>query len=139
MNARLYLILSLLLLSVQYSRSQFLDYIPLEHKNNSYEDVTKEAREFEEYVRRRELELERKLEYDRRAEITRRAAQPVVINEELVTATGLNISQEKEVTAKIKVTWTDGRMLHLPEWETCFQMVMAKISQDFECGKYMNI
>lgn len=39
-------------------------------------DVTKEAREFEEYVRRRELELERKLEYDRRAEITRRAAQP---------------------------------------------------------------
>ena len=73
MNARLYLILSLLLLSVQYSRSQFLDYIPLEHKNNSYEDVTKEAREFEEYVRRRELELERKLEYDRRAEITRRA------------------------------------------------------------------
>ena len=101
MNARLYLILSLLLLSVQYSRSQFLDYIPLEHKNNSYEDVTKEAREFEEYVRRRELELERKLEYDRRAEITRRAAQPVVINEELVTATGLNISQEKEVTAKI--------------------------------------
>ena len=53
MNARLYLILSLLLLSVQYSRSQFLDYIPLEHKNNSYEDVTKEAREFDEYVRRR--------------------------------------------------------------------------------------
>ena len=38
MNARLYLILSLLLLSVQYSRSQFLDYIPLEHKNNSYEE-----------------------------------------------------------------------------------------------------
>lgn len=41
--------------------------------------------------------------------------------------------------AKIKVSWIDGRSLYLPEWETCFQMVMAKISQDFECGKYMNI
>lgn len=130
MNARLYLILSLLLLSVQYSRSQFLDYIPLEHKNNSYEDVTKEAREFEEYVRRRELELERKLEYDRRA------AQPVVINEELVTATGLNISQEKEVTAKInQKTYSDGQVVNYViglkynnNWISIKETLLPKIS-----------
>lgn len=136
MNARLYLILSLLSLSVQYSRSQFLDYIPLEHKNNSYEDVTKEAREFEEYVRRRELELERKLEYDRRAEITRRAAQPVVINEELVTATGLNISQEKEVTAKInQKTYSDGQVVNYViglkynnNWISIKETLLPKIS-----------
>ena len=122
MNARLYLILSLLLLSVQYSRSQFLDYIPLEHKNNSYEDVTKEAREFEEYVRR--------------AEITRRAAQPVVINEELVTATGLNISQEKEVTAKInQKTYSDGQVVNYViglkynnNWISIKETLLPKIS-----------
>lgn len=43
------------------------------------------------------------------------------------------------VAAKIKVSWTDGRSLYLPELETCFQMVMEKISQDFECGKYINV
>ena len=47
------------------------------------------------------------------------------------------ISTSKAV--KIMVHWMDGRLLCLPEWETCFQMVMAKISQDFECGKYMNV
>lgn len=113
MNTKLYLILSLLLLSVQYSTGQFLDYVPLEYKNNSYEDVTKMAREFEEYLRRLELEIERKLEYDRIAEITRKAAQPVVVNEELVTATGLNVSQEKEVTAKIdQKTYSDGQVVN---------------------------
>ena len=109
MNARLYLILSLLLLSVQYSRSQFLDYIPLEHKNNSY---------------------------DRRAEITRRAAQPVVINEELVTATGLNISQEKEVTAKInQKTYSDGQVVNYViglkynnNWISIKETLLPKIS-----------
>lgn len=113
MNTKLYLILSLLLLSVQYSTGQFLDYVPLEYKNNSYEDVTKMAREFEEYLRRLELEIERKLEYDRIAEITRKAARPVVVNEELVTATGLNVSQEKEVTAKIdQKTYSDGQVVN---------------------------
>ena len=98
--------------------------------------MTKEAREFEEYVRRRELELERKLEYDRRAEITRRAAQPVVINEELVTATGLNISQEKEVTAKInQKTYSDGQVVNYViglkynnNWISIKETLLPKIS-----------
>lgn len=76
------------------------------------------------------------MEYDRRAEITRRAAQPVVINEELVTATGLNISQEKEVTAKInQKTYSDGQVVNYViglkynnNWISIKETLLPKIS-----------
>lgn len=109
MKVRLYLVLSLLLLSIQYSEGQFLDYNPIPLQNNNSYNFERSDRAFEEMIRRKELETKQQMEYERRAEIAKRAAQPVIINEELISASGFNLMKEKEVKAKIsQMTYNNG-------------------------------
>lgn len=109
MKVRLYLVLSLLLLSIQYSEGQFLDYNPIPLQNNNSYNFERSDRAFEEMIRQKELEAKQQMEYERRAEIAKRAAQPVVINEELISASGFNLMKEKKVKAKIsQMTYSNG-------------------------------
>jgi hypothetical protein len=136
MKSKFYLILSLVFIVTQYSYGQFLDYDPIPLQNHNSYNIERSNQEFEEMIRRKELEAKQQMEYERRAESARKAAQPIIFNEELITVTGMNISQDKEVKAKInQKTYSDGQVVNYViglkydnNWISVKETLLPKIS-----------